>query len=141
MKTLKLTASLALAGLLAAALALPSRSDAAVNVDIHVGLPVAPPMVVVQPGVQVVEDWDEEIYFSSGWYWVRREDAWYRARRPNARFAYVQPRAVPAAIVRLPPGQYVRYKKAKHHRQHDDGGHGEGHGRGRGHGKKHKHHD
>lgn len=141
-KTLKLLAGLAIAAA-AAAGAAPSRAEAAVNVNVQVGLPVAPPMVVVQPGVQVVEDWDEEVYFTSGFYWVRRDDGWYRSRRPNARFVYVERRVVPVALVRMPPGQYVRYKKAKHHRDHDhdgDHGHGRGHGK-HGHGKhKHKHH-
>jgi hypothetical protein len=135
MKKLALTAPLAFALAALVSLALPRRADAAV--DIHISLPVAPPLVVVQPGVQVVEDFDDEVFFTSGWYWVRRDGGWYRARRPNAAFVWVEQRRVPAALVRSPPGHYVRYKKAKHH-----GGHGHGHdhdhGHGNGHGK-HKH--
>jgi hypothetical protein len=143
MKKLLVTLPLALAVAALAAAALPLRAAAAVNVDVHIGLPVAPPLVVVSPGVQVVEDYDEEVFFTSGYYWVRRDGGWYRARRPRAAFVYVQPRVVPRAIVHLPPGQYVRYKKAKHER-HEHRHHGDRHddhgGRGHGHGKhKHEH--
>lgn len=141
-KTVKLLASLALAAAAFAAAA-PRRADAAVNVDVHVGLPVAPPLVVVQPGVQVVENWDEEVYFTSGWYWVRRDGGWYRARRPNARFVPCEHRVVPVALVRMPPGQYVRYQKHKHekHERWDRGDDHGGRGHGNGHGKhKNKHH-
>jgi hypothetical protein len=129
----------------------PQRADAAVNVDVHIGLPVAPALVVVQPGVQVVENFDEEVYFTSGYYWVRRDDSWYRARTPRSRFVMVHQRVVPVKLVRMPRGQYVRYSKAKHdngHRGngggHDDGRHGDddrgngggkGHGNGKGHNK------
>ena len=63
---------------------LPKHAEAAVDVQVNIGLPVAPPLVVVQPGVQVVEDWDEEVFFVRGFYWVRRGDLWYRARSPRA---------------------------------------------------------
>lgn len=125
----------------------PAPAQAGVHVDVHLGLPVAPPLVVVQPGVQVVENFDEEVYFTSGHYWVRREGAWYRARRPRAAFVMVPPRAVPVALIRMPPGQYVRYSKPRHrhdddrdHDRDDRHGNGHGHGHGKGHGKhKHKH--
>src|SRR6476469_1650203 len=40
-----------------------------------------PPMVVVQPGVQVVRDCDDEIFFSAGWYWHPGPNGvWYRTR-------------------------------------------------------------
>jgi hypothetical protein len=143
MKKLLVTLPLALAVAALVAAALPLRAAAAVNVDVHIGLPVAPPLVVVSPGVQVVEDFDEEVFFTSGYYWVRRDGGWYRARRPRAAFAYVQPRVVPVALVRMPPGRYVRYKHERgEHRRHDDHGHDhrhDDHG-GHGHGKhKHKH--
>jgi hypothetical protein len=146
-KLLAVPAALALAALVS--LALPARTDASVDASISLrfALPVAPPLVVVQPGVQVVEDWDEEVFFVSGFYWTRRDANWYRAPTPRARFVYVPARAVPAALVKVPPGHYVKYRKAKHdkHRRddhghrhdHDDHGHDD-HGHGRGHGGKHK---
>lgn len=92
---------------------LPAAARAQVGVHIDVGLPVAPPLVVVQPGVQVVEDWHEEVFFTSGWYWVRRDGYWYRARSPRAQFVYVEPRRVPVALVRSPPGHYKHWRKAE----------------------------
>ena len=72
---------------------------------------VAPPMVVVQPGVQVVQDYDEEIFFVDGRYWMRgRDGRWYRANDYRGGWIVAEPRVVPAPIVRLPPGRY------KHHR-------------------------
>jgi asparagine synthetase B (glutamine-hydrolysing) len=102
----RLVVALALAASL-----LPSPVRAQVDVNIQLGLPAAPPLVVVRPGVQVVENWDEEVFFTGGWYWVRRDDRWWRARSPRATFVYVEPRRVPAAIYRLPPGHYRHWRK------------------------------
>ncbi len=127
------------------ALAAPSGAHAQVdvNVRLNLGLPVRPPLVVVQPGVQVVEDFDDEVFFVEGAYWARRGDRWYWSRTPGAAFVVVEPRRVPAAIVRIPPGQYKKWRK-KHPeaaarlegRGHDDHpGHGHDRGRGDDHGK------
>ncbi len=106
-----------------AAVAGPAAAEA--HVWIQMNLPVAlPPLVVVQPGVQVVQDYDEEIFFSGGFYWVQRDGYWYRARDPRARWYYVRPAYVPVAIARMPPGQY------RHWHGHGWKGEGEGHGRG-----------
>jgi hypothetical protein len=143
-KTLKILFSLAVASAVATTALAPSAARAEVHVNIDVGLPVAPPLVVVQPGVQVVENWHEEVYLVNGWYYVRRDGGWYRARRPHAAFAWCEPRRVPVALVRMPPGQYVRYQR--HERNHErkewkhaekewkkehkhDHGHGHGHDR------------
>jgi hypothetical protein len=124
---IKTIASLALAGLVAAAAVAPRPADASVHLDVHVGLPVAPPLVVVQPGVQVVEDFDEEVFFVRNRYWVRRGGHWYRAPGPRARFVHVEPRYVPATLVKIPPGQYVKYKKVRHEKPHKHSKHGRGH--------------
>jgi hypothetical protein len=108
MKRLALVFALALSSL-------PSAARAQVGVQIQVGLPVAPPLVVVQPGVQVVENYDEEVFFTGGWYWVRRDGAWYRARSPRANFVYCHPRYVPARLVRIPPGQYRHWNRERAH--------------------------
>jgi hypothetical protein len=97
------------------ALSVPAAARAQVAVQIQVGLPVAPPLVVVQPGIQVVEDYHEEVFFTGGWYWVRRDGGWYRARTPRAAFVFVEPRRVPVALVRIPPGQYRHWRREDHH--------------------------
>jgi hypothetical protein len=72
---------------------------------------VAPPMVQVQPGVRVVQDYDEEVFFVDGRYWLRGNDGrWYRANDYRGGWVVVEPRVVPVTLVRLPPGRY------KHHR-------------------------
>ncbi len=152
-----MTTRLALALSLLVSAAAPALASAQVAVNVQIGLPAAPPLVVVQPGVQVVQDFHEEVFYTGGWYWCRRGDVWYRARGPRASFVHVEPRYVPVAIRRLPPGQYKhwhraeakaerkawkRWEKAERRDWKEDRGHGhdEGHGHdGRGHGGGHGH--
>lgn len=99
---------------LAAFAAVPSPALA--QVDVHAGirfsLPVMPTLVVVQPGVQVVQDYDDEVFVHQGTYYARRGDRWYRGRGPQAEFVYVESRLVPEPVRRLPPGHYRRYHPA-----------------------------
>jgi hypothetical protein len=94
-------------------------------VNIDVGLPAVPALVVLQPGVQVVEGFREEVFYSGGWYWCRRGNAWYRARSPRAHFTWVEARRVPVALVRIPEGRYRNWHrtdvKAEHReaREHE----------------------
>ncbi len=124
----------------------PLAARAQVSVGIQIGLPVAPPMVVIQPGVQVVENYHEEVFFTGGWYWVRRGPYWYRAPRPGATFVMVEQRRVPPGLMRLPPGHYKHWHKEemKEARRHEKAErkawkqsakeeHGHGHGHGHGH--------
>jgi hypothetical protein len=101
-----------LLGLVASSLPVAARAQ--VGVSVNIGLPVSPPLVVVQPGVQIVENYDEEVFFTNGWYWCRRPNGWFRARSPRASFVFVQPRYVPASIVRIPPGQYRHWRREDH---------------------------
>jgi hypothetical protein len=80
-----------------------------VSTTIRLALPVAPPLVVIQPGVQVVRDHDDEVFVHGGTYWTRRGDRWYRSRGPQAAFVFVDTRLVPEPLRRLPPGHYRRY--------------------------------
>ncbi len=89
----------------------PTIAQAQVSLHINIGLPPAPPLVVVQPGIQVVEGFPEEVFFSAGWYWCRRPDGWYRARSPRARFDWVDRRFVPGGLVRMPVGRYRNWHR------------------------------
>src|SRR5262245_59280150 len=86
------------------------------QVQVRVSVPVvrfevAPPVAEVRAGVFVVEDRDDEVFFVDGRYWTRAGDGrWYRANDHRGGWVMVTPRAVPPTIVRLPPGQYRRYK-------------------------------
>jgi hypothetical protein len=91
----------------------PAFVRAQVTVDIRVGFPTPPPLVVVSPGIQVVPDYGEEVFFVDGWYWLRRDTVWYRTRDHRGGWVVVQPRYVPASLVRLPPGQYKHWHKAE----------------------------
>ncbi|NBC41344.1 hypothetical protein [Corallococcus exiguus] len=140
--------------LLAALILLPSMAFGQVRVDIDVKLPdivfsTPPPLVVVQPGVQVVEDYDEDLYVVDNVYWVRRDGRWFRARDYHGGWEYVEERRVPVTVVKVPPGRYKRWKHPKkrgavpasyherdhHHDDHHDDHH-DHHKGGKGKGKK-----
>jgi hypothetical protein len=103
-------------GALALAIALASTAAGAQGFEasVRIALPtVLPPLVVVEPGVQVVEGLDEEVFFVNGWYWVRRGPVWYRARDHRRVWVYVEPRFVPPGLQRIPPGHYRRLHRAE----------------------------
>jgi len=71
---------------------------------------VLPPLVVVQPGVSVVRDYDQEVFYADGYYWVRQDRSWYRSRDHRRGWARVEPRYIPPPIVQAPPGRYRHYR-------------------------------
>ncbi|HVE85700.1 MAG TPA: hypothetical protein VND93_22755 [Myxococcales bacterium] len=99
--------------LLAAAVAALLSLPAFAQVEVKISFPWAapPPLVVVEPGIQVVPDYDEEVFFVDGWYWVRRDGRWFHARDYRAGWVFAP--APPATLVRLPPGKYRRWKAEK----------------------------
>lgn len=98
-----------LAALLAAALSpLPSRADP--EVAVRLVLPGVPALVAIGRSIEVVEGHDDEIFYHSGWFWLRRGPRWYQARTPHAAFAPVDVRHVPHLVRSLPEGRYVRYR-------------------------------
>ena len=96
--------------LLAAAFAALLSLPAFAQVDVKISFPwlAPPPLVVVEPGIQVVPDYPEEVFFVDGWYWVRRDGRWFHAHDYRAGWSYVA--APPPALVRLPPGRYKHWK-------------------------------
>jgi hypothetical protein len=117
---------------------LPAVARAGTSVDIHIGLPVVlPQLVVVSPGVQVVPEVNEEVFYTGGYYWVRRDAVWYRSRVHTGGWAVVPVRAVPATLVKIPPGHYKRWKPEHGHPGRGRGGH-DGPGGDHGHGKHKK---
>jgi hypothetical protein len=93
-------------------LAAPGRATAQVSATFQLELPFTPHLVVVEPGIQVVESYNEEVFVVGGAWWVRRGPVWYRAPRPGGHFVPVRVEHVPPGLVRLPPGRYKNYKKA-----------------------------
>ena len=111
----------ALVLLAAAAAAAPARAEGVFQASITIALPaVLPPLVAVEPGVQVVEGVDDEIFFVDGYWWARRGSWWYRARDHRHAWVYVEPRFVPRGLARIPPGQYRRFHKAEWKRMKEE---------------------
>lgn len=91
---------------------------AQVQVQVSIPLPTItfqapPPMVVVQPGVQVVQDYDDEVFFVDNWYWHRRDGHWFRTRTHTGGWVQVEERVVPRSIYVVPEGKYRRWHGAR----------------------------
>jgi hypothetical protein len=80
-------------------------------------------MVYVAPGVQVVADYDEPVFYSDGYYWRYYGNTWYRSNSWQGGWAhYNPPRAVvsirsPNAYVRYRPNGYVERRPARVYRE------------------------
>jgi hypothetical protein len=92
---------------------------------------VLPPLVTVEPGVMVVRDFNEEVFFVGGLYYVRRGGLWYRTADTRGRWFPVGPRFVPARLARIPPGRYRHWRGGERHEWHAERRGGD-HGRHRG---------
>jgi hypothetical protein len=109
-------------------LGLPGAAQAQITIggglDINVAFPEPPPLVVVRPGIQIVPEFDEEVYFTGGFYWVRRDDNWFRCRDYHGgHWAPATPVMVPVGLRRIPPGRFAHYYRdddgrwRPHHRE------------------------
>ena len=69
-----------------------------------------PDLVTVSPGVQVIADYDEPIFYSDGYYWRSYNGGWYRSSYYTGGWVYAQP---PVAVLRIDrPHAYVHYRPA-----------------------------
>src|SRR5215831_786157 len=80
-------------------------------VQVHVATPTvrfeaAPELVEVEPGVMVVPEYDEEVFFVGGFYWYQSGGVWFRARDYRGGWVAMPPRRVPVRLVRITPGRY-----------------------------------
>ncbi len=119
---MKILTSIFLAVALSGCLATVGRDGRVVESEasFSLSLPVLlPPLIVVEPGVSVVSDYDHEVFYADGYYWARQDRYWYRSREHRGGWARVDGRYVPAVIERSPPGKYRHYR-------------GDGHGHDRG---------
>jgi hypothetical protein len=85
------------------------------GVNVHVAAPVVrfraePALVVVSPGVMVVPDYDREVYFANGFYWVYDGGVWFRTRNYRGGWVRVSGNYVPRGILRVPRGRYVHFR-------------------------------
>ena len=99
--------------LLAAAFAALLSVPAFAQVEVKISFPwiAPPPLVFVEPGIQVVPDYPEEVFFVDEWYWVRRDGRWLRTRDVRTNWIYVS--SPPSTLIRLPPGKYKHWKANK----------------------------
>ena len=92
-------------------------ASAQVNVQIElprISFSTQPVLVDIAPGVQVVPDSDDEVYFVDNYYWHHRGPNWYRTREHTGGWLLVEPRLVPRTIVTYEPGRYRRWHDEKH---------------------------
>jgi hypothetical protein len=69
----------------------------------------APDLVEVAPGVQVVADYDESVFFADGAYWRQSGDGWYRSNNYAGGWVYAD--APPVAVARIhTPSAFVHYR-------------------------------
>ena len=102
MKALALALTFVLAG--------PAVAQVNVQIDLPtIRFPAPPPLVVIQPGVQVVEDSDDEVFFVDNYYWHRRGNRWYRNSSHDGQWVVVEERVVPRPIFGFAPGHYRRW--------------------------------
>jgi hypothetical protein len=59
---------------------------------------VAPDLVYVSPGVQVIADYDEPVFYSGGYYWRETGGVWYRSSYHTHGWIYAAP---PSAVVSI----------------------------------------
>jgi hypothetical protein len=68
-----------------------------------------PELVVISPGVQVIADYDEPIFYSERYYWRNQGGFWYRSSSHNRGWARVS--VAPVAIRSIErPSAYIRYR-------------------------------
>src|SRR3954468_12931379 len=67
-----------------------------------------PELVVVSPGVQVIADLDEPIFYSNNYYWRNQGGYWYRSQYHTRGWARVE--AAPVEIRAIErPAAYIHY--------------------------------
>lgn len=68
-------------------------------------------LVEVSPGVEVIADWDEPIFFVDNVYWVNRGGMWYRSGWYGG--GWVHADVVPEGVRGIPhPETYAHYRPA-----------------------------
>lgn len=71
----------------------------------------APDLVYVSPGVSVIADYEQPIFYSDGYYWRHDGGYWYRSSAYTHGWVYARP---PRAILSVgDPYRYVRYRPSR----------------------------
>ncbi len=79
----------------------------------------SPELAYVSPGVYVVADYDEPIFYSNNSYWRNNNGVWYSSNRYNGGWRYS---SAPRALVSINrPSAYVRYRPTTRYQARADG--------------------
>lgn len=70
-----------------------------------------PDLVYVGPGVQVIADYDEPIFFADGFYWYYYGTSWYRSSYYTGGWVAASP---PSVFVSINPQRYRHYRPANY---------------------------
>ncbi|HET9626007.1 MAG TPA: hypothetical protein VFP84_31820, partial [Kofleriaceae bacterium] len=71
----------------------------------------APDLVEVSPGVQVVADYDEPVFYTDGFYWRYYNNIWYRSSNYASGWVYYE--SPPVGVLRIErPYAYRHYRPA-----------------------------
>lgn len=79
-------------------------------------------MAYVSPGVQVIADYDEPVFYTDGFYWRYYGDTWYRSNTWTGGWVHYNAPSVllrverPQTYVRYRPNGYVSRRPARTHR-------------------------
>ena len=72
----------------------------------------SPELVAVSPGVQVVADADEPLFFADGYYWLYRDGIWLRSDSYRGGFARIDVNMVPGEVRDIGnPQVYAHYRR------------------------------
>ena len=94
-------------------------SEVGYSAGVSAGAPVAsgdayvatPDLVAVSPGVQVVADYDEPVFFTDGFYWRFNDGYWYRSNNYATGWYYYE--RPPEVVLRIDrPYAYAHYRPA-----------------------------
>ena len=69
----------------------------------------APELIVISPGVQVIADYNEPVFYSENYYWRYDGGVWFRSN--DYRRNWIRVQTVPVAVRRIDrPTAYVHYR-------------------------------
>lgn len=72
----------------------------------------SPELVTISPGVQVIADADEPLFYSRGYYWLYRDGYWFRSDSYRGGFARIDLVYVPGELRVIDrPQLYVQYRR------------------------------
>jgi hypothetical protein len=95
--------------LLNAGCAAEARTVAYVDEPYAVAFYEPPPLIMVEPGIYVVQGSAYPVYYVNGAYWSYYDGGWYRSRRWNDSWVRVGGDVIPGVIVYRDHHHYVRY--------------------------------